>query len=120
MTGRLGITLGPADQGKYERGTEQFIFDEAMLAEVDCEFLESVEEELDTSLVDLLSQAEIRRSVKDLRRVTWIARRLAGITESYTEFTPNVFACRYERRPDPTHARDSGPTPVTTANDSVS
>lgn len=120
MTDRLGITLGPADQGKYERGTEQFLFDEALLTQVDCGFLEAIEDELDTSLVDLLSQAEIRRSVKDLRRVLWIARRLAGITEPYTEFTPNVFACRYERLPDPTPARDSGPTPATTPNDSVS
>ena len=118
MSGRLGITLGPADQDRYKRGTEKFVFDETDLTKVECQVLEGIEEEMDCSLVDLLDQAEIRRSMKDLRRVIWIARRLAGVTEPYTEFTPNVLACKYERLPDPTNARDSGPT-QTTPPDSV-
>lgn len=87
----IQVRLGEPDRDTHERGHEWYVYDtDHGLDDLPWDVLDEIEQEIGPLVrVD-------RTSVRGLRLMMWVARRMAGVRESFASFKPHVFAYQYE------------------------
>jgi hypothetical protein len=85
------MRLGEKDWPAYTRGDEWFNTSEIRrwLDEQEWDTLHQIEQQTGVTLIQLLRDESDSMSMVYLRVMLWLARRLAGVAESYEDFKPN-------------------------------
>lgn len=85
------MRLGEKDWPAYTRGDEWFNTTEIRrwLDDQEWDTLHQIEQQTGVTLIQLLRDESDSMSMVYLRVMLWLARRLAGVTESYEDFKPN-------------------------------
>lgn len=103
--------------GSMERGDEWFTIDAALrdLDDLPLQEIVAIEAALDPMSAHLIVVEGLRMTFQYKRSMLWIARRLAGISESYADFHPGLLVAV---RVDGNKAADADP-PVRSPRDSA-
>ena len=78
--------MGDADRERYG-GPEWVEFDIDRLLDMPASELHELEAAMDVTIAEIVALRD-RRSAQALRAQVWIARRMAGVEESFTDFDP--------------------------------
>lgn len=90
--------LSDEDRAKFG-GPEWVTFDRRELFKLDANELMKIESEMNLTIGQFLA-ASAQSSALGTKGMLWVARRSAGMKESFTEFNPHIFQCDVRREPE--------------------
>lgn len=105
----IRFRLGKADADKYPDGDKWFTFDLDALVDQPSSELEKLEAAMDGYSCGQLFAEYQKKTAKSVRVSFWIARRLAGVHEHYSNFDPAIWAADIEPADSGSATEGSGP-----------